>query len=59
MHAAFSGQSTRASKEAWDEYERQKAAYEAAQSAGSYRADDASSYGKDVPDVPTQQNESL
>ena len=59
MHAAFSGQSTRASKEAWDEYERQKAAYEAAQSAGSHRADDASSYGKDVPDVPTQQNESL
>ena len=58
MHAAFSGQSSQASKEAWDEYERQKAAYEAAQSATANGGDDAPSYGKDVPDVPTQQNES-
>ncbi len=58
MHATFSGRSSQASKEAWDEYERQKAAYEAAQSAGSNGADEASSYGKDVPDVPTQQDES-
>ena len=59
MHALYSGQQGQASKEAWDEYERQKAAYEAAQSAASNRADDASPYGKDVPDVPTQQNDLL
>ena len=59
MHAAYSGQHGQASKEAWDEYERQKAAYEAAQSIGSDGGADASSYGKEIPDVPTQQNESL
>ena len=46
MHAAFSGQSSQASKEAWDEYERQKAAYEAAQSATANGGDDAPSYRK-------------
>ena len=59
MHAAFSGQSSQASKEAWHEYERQKAAYEAAQSTASDGADEGSSYGKEIPDVPSQQNESL
>ena len=59
MHATFSGQTSQASKEAWDEYERQKAAYEAAQSTASEGGEDASADRKDVPDVPTQQNELL
>ena len=58
MHAAFSGQNSQASKEAWEEYERQKAAYEAAQSTAAGSGQHAQSQAKDVPDVPAQQSKS-
>ena len=59
MHALYSGQQGQASKEAWEEYERQKAAYEAAQAVAVGQGVGASPYHKDVPEMPTQQNDLL
>ena len=56
MHAAFSGQNGQANKEAWEEYERQKAAYEAAQSVATGQGEGASSHQKNIPDVPGQHD---
>ncbi len=65
MHAAYSGQARQASQAEWDEYERQKAAYEAnqqaavaptqntASSATSAVANAPKAYAKDVPAVPS------
>ena len=56
MHTAYSGQNSQSSKEAWDEYERRKAAYEAAQSLAIGQEENASSYQKDIPEMPEQQS---
>ena len=57
MHATYSGQNQKATKEEWDEYYRQQAAYEAAQSTSTEHEKGTPSHQKSVPDVPTQQAE--